>query len=123
VTDDHRGVGAELVDEAANVVGQLVGRVRREAVRLRRQVVAAQIGRDDAEARLHERGDLLPPAVPELREAVQQNNEWPVAGLDVVQHHVADLGVALAKVGGDGIECRGGHDCLLSRDLVVGATR
>ena len=101
-------------------VGQLVGGVVGEAVRLRRQVVAAQVGRDDAEARLHERCDLLPPAVPELREAVQQDDQRPVAGLDVVQLHVADLGVALAKGGagvdrraGEGIGCRGGHDNLL----------
>ena len=121
VADDHRGLGAELADETADVVGQLVGRVVGEAVRLRRQVVAAQVGRDDAEARLDERCDLLPPAVPELREAVQQEDQWPVAGLDVVQLHVADLGVALAKAGADvdrraggGVGGRGGHDDLLS---------
>ena len=99
VTDHHRGLGTELADEAADVAGELVGGVGGVAVRPRRQVVAAQVGRDDAEARLHERCDLLPPAVPELREAVQQDDQWPVAGLDVVQLHVADLGVALAKAG------------------------
>ena len=86
---------------------ELVGGVGGEAVRLRRQVVAAQVGRDDAEARLHERRDLLPPAVPELREAVQQDDERPVAGLDVVQLHVADLGVPLAKAGA-GVDRRAG---------------
>ena len=61
---------------------------------------------------------------------MQQDDQRPVAGLDVMQLHVADLGVALAKVGagvrrraGEGIGCRGGHDNLLSRDLVVRATR
>jgi hypothetical protein len=130
VTDHHRGLVAELADEAADVVGRLVGRVGGEAVRLRRQVVAAQVGRDDAEARLHEWCDLPAPAVPELREAVQQDDQRPVAGLDVVHAHVADLGVALAKAAacvdrraGEGVWCRGGHENLLSGGLVVRATR
>ena len=45
-----------------------------------------------------ERFDLEPPAVPELREAVQQEDERPLSGLDVVQLHVADVGVALTDV-------------------------
>ena len=118
--DHQRGLGTELADETADVIGQLVGGVVVEAVRLRRQVVAAQVGRDDAEARLHERFDLPPPAVPELREAVQQDDQRPVAGLDVVQHHVvADLGVPVAKTGaGNGLRCRG-HGGLLSREVIV----
>ena len=70
-----------------------------DALRPRGQVVAAQVGRDDVEAGLGERRDLPPPPEPELREAVQEDDERPVAGLDVVQRHVADLGVALAKLG------------------------
>ena len=85
------------MDEAADVGGQLVGGVVREAVGLRREVVAAEVGRDDAEAGLDERLDLLPPAVPELREAVQQEDQRALAGLDVVERRLADLGVALAK--------------------------
>jgi hypothetical protein len=49
------------------------------------------------------RFDLLPPAIPELWEAVQEEDKWTVAGLDVVRRHVADLGVALAKRG-SGVE-------------------
>ena len=99
VADHERGLGAALLDEPADVGGQLVGAVGGDAVRLGRQVVAAQVGRDDAEARCRERRDLPPPAVPELREAVQQDDQRPVAGLDVMQPHVADLGVALPKFG------------------------
>ena len=99
VTDQQRGLGAAFADEIAHVGGQLVGGVSREAVGLRRQVVAAQVGRDHAETRRRERRDLQPPAVPELREAVQQDDQRPVAGLDVMQPHVADLGVALPKFG------------------------
>src|SRR5262245_28482620 len=64
----------------------------------RRQVVAAHVGCDDAKARVCEWLDLQPPAEPELREAVQQNDQRPFAHLDVVQAHVAEVGVALTKL-------------------------
>src|SRR5215510_4500281 len=49
------------------------------------------------ESRRRQRFDLQPPAVPELGEAVQQNDQRPVTGLDVMQPHVADLGIALTN--------------------------
>ena len=42
--------------------------------------------------------DLQPPTEPELREAVQQNDQRPIAGLDVMQALIADVGVSLAKL-------------------------
>jgi hypothetical protein len=54
--------------------------------------------RDDAEARGRERRDLQPPAVPELREAVQEAGQRSLARLDVVQRHLAEVGLALAKL-------------------------
>src|SRR4029077_5473846 len=39
-----------------------------------------------------------PPAVPELREAMQQNDQRSLTGLHVMQSLVADLGVALTKL-------------------------
>ena len=54
-------------------------------------------GRDDAEPGFDERVDLQPPAVPELGEAVQQHDQRPLACLDVVQLHVANVGVALTQ--------------------------
>ena len=97
VTHQQRGLGTAFVDEIADVGGQLVGVVGRDAVRPRRQVVAAHVGRDDAESRRRERLDLQPPAVPELGEAVQQNDQRPLAGLDVMQSDIADLGVTLTN--------------------------
>jgi hypothetical protein len=41
--------------------------------------------------------ELQPPAVPELGEAVQQDDQRPLAGLDVMQSLVVDLGVALTN--------------------------
>jgi hypothetical protein len=76
VTDQQGGLGAAFVDEVADVGGQLVDVVGGDAVRLRRQVVAPRIRGDDTDRR-YERLDLQPPAVPELGEAVQQNDQWP----------------------------------------------
>src|SRR4030095_3132982 len=39
-----------------------------------------------------------PPAEPELGEAVQQHDQRPLAGLDVMQSLVADLGISLTKL-------------------------
>ena len=128
VADQPRGLGAAFADQIAHVGGQLAGGVSRDAVGLRRQVVAAQVGRDHPETGRRERRDLQPPAVPELREAVQQDDQRSVAGLDVMEPHlVADLGVALTKFGSvvehhaDGrarISGRRAH-----RDLLSGLTR
>jgi hypothetical protein len=95
VTGQQRGLGAAFVDEIADVGGELAGVVGRDAARLGGQVVAARVGGDDAESGRRERLDLQPPAVPELGEAVQQDDQRPVTGLDVMQPHIADIGVAL----------------------------
>src|SRR4029077_15516844 len=94
VAGQHRGLGAAFVDETADVVSQFAGVILGGAVRLRRQVVASRVGRDAAEPRRRERLDLAPPAVPELGEAVQQDDQRSVTCLDVMQPLVADLGVA-----------------------------
>jgi hypothetical protein len=74
VTDQQRRVGTAFFDETADVGGQRAAVVGRDAVRLRGQVVAAQVGCDDAEPRRRQRVELQPPAVPELGEAVQQHD-------------------------------------------------
>ena len=101
VTDQLRGLGTEVSDEAADVGGEQVDGVGLEVLWLRGQVVATRVGSDDPKTRRGERGDLEPPAEPELREAVQENDQRPIAiaGLDVMQRHVADVGVTLSKVG------------------------
>jgi SAM-dependent methyltransferase len=62
--------------------------------------VAALVRGDDPEAGLRQRRDLPPPRVPELREAVEQDDERPGPGLDVVQVHAADVGGLVLEVGG-----------------------
>src|ERR1700722_12138659 len=100
VTGHHRGVGAALVDETADVVGQLADVVGGDAPPLPRKVVGPRVRCDEADPRLRERLDLLPPGVPELGEPVQQDDERSLAGLDVVQPLVAYLGVTLTKITG-----------------------
>ena len=97
VSGQQRGLGAAFVDQTADVGGQLADVVRRDAVRFRGQVIAAHIRYDDPEARRRQRLDLLPPAVPELGEAVQQDEQRPLTGLHVMQPLIADLGIALTK--------------------------
>jgi hypothetical protein len=44
---------------------------------------------------------------------VQQNDQWPVAGLDVMQALIADLGITLPKLGPHVREqAGGGHEHL-----------
>ena len=112
VADHQRGLGTALLDETADVIGQVGGAVGVDAVRLGRQVVPPQVGRDDPEARCRERRDLQSPAVPELREAVQQNDQRTCTGLDVMQVHIADFRVTLPKLDTDVREHAGGHEDL-----------
>src|SRR3954468_18149891 len=109
VTDQPRGLLTELSDEAADVVGEQVDGVVLEALWLRRQVIATGVGGDDSKTRRRERLDLPPPTEPELREAVKQDDQRPLTGLDVVQLDVvADFGVTLTKLGPDVGEQGGG---------------
>src|SRR3954453_3103193 len=73
VADEECRIGAELADEAADVVGEQVDAVGLEPLWLRRQVVATGVGRYYAKPSRRERLDLPAPAEPELREPVQQN--------------------------------------------------
>ena len=108
VTDQERGLGTELSDEAADVVREQVDPVGLEALRLRRQVDAARVGRDDPKTSSRERRDLQPPTEPELWEAVQENDQRPVTCLDVVQALIADFGITLPKLSSDVRERAGG---------------
>src|SRR6185369_5524206 len=58
VTDQERGLGTELSDQAADVVREQVDGVGLEALWLRGQVVATRVRDDDAETRRRERRDL-----------------------------------------------------------------
>ena len=75
MTDQRRGLGTEFSDQTADVGGEQVDGVRLEALWLRLQVVATRVGGDYTKTRRRQRRNLSPPTEPELREAVQQNDQ------------------------------------------------
>ena len=79
VPDDVRALDSEPAEDDPNVAEAAHDPVvldRRGTIGL---AVAAQVGREDAEPRLDQRGYLLPPHVRGVREAVQQEHRRPVA--------------------------------------------
>src|SRR5438128_12633697 len=80
VPHDVRAVRAEGADEAHDVIRDHAGAIGRDPGGLAARAVAAQVGRDDAEA-LGQRWYLMAPLVRALRKAVEQHDEVaPVAG-------------------------------------------
>ena len=65
--------------EAEHVVSQHIHHVGPKTLGLAGEIVAALVGHQDAKASRRERLDLMPPAIPELREAMQQNDQRPVS--------------------------------------------
>ncbi len=70
-----------------------------DAARLLRVVVPAHVWREDAEAGVGQGADLVAPAVPALRKAMQQHHERAGPGLDVVQPNVIEGRFAMQEVG------------------------
>src|SRR4051812_4992697 len=85
VTAQPRGLGTKFSNEAADVVSQQGDGIVFEVLGLRGRVVAARGGRDAREPRRCKRRDLRAPTEPELWEAMQQNDQRTVTGLDVMQ--------------------------------------
>jgi hypothetical protein len=76
---------AKPCNEARKIVEERLDAVRSDARGLVREVVAAQVGRHGAEARSRERGDLVTPRVPELGEAVEEDDERSLTLFDPVE--------------------------------------
>ncbi len=110
VSDQEGPFRSPFADQVADVGRQQVGAVCGHVRRARREVVAARVGRNDAKAGLRKRRDLPAPTEPELREAVQQDDERTVSRLDVVDSYVLELGVSVLQA--DGLEGR--HGCVAS---------
>jgi hypothetical protein len=106
VTDDEGALFPASADEIGDVLHEEACAVGGDALGLAREVVAAHVRGDDAIACLSERGDLLAPRVPELREAVEEDDQRACAGLDVVEADAGELGVAVVE--GDGVVAEGG---------------
>ena len=89
VADEHRAFGADVVEQADDVGGQLDDVVGVDRLRLRGPAVPALIGRQHVVAGLGQRGYLVPPRVGQLGEAVGQHDDRraAVAGLGHPQLH------------------------------------
>ena len=79
VPDHDRLLLAVGVDDAENVAGQFLYAVSRLHAILRRTPVSPLVDGDRAVAGLGERGELVPPGVPGLREPVDQHHQRSLA--------------------------------------------
>src|SRR5918995_1101614 len=84
--------------QALYIARQQLNAVCSHSERFVREVVAAHVRGHNPETGLDQRRDLVPPLVPELREAVQQQHEGARARLDVVQPHIAKISIAVRQL-------------------------
>ena len=92
VPDEAHPVASERIGEGDDVAGEAIERVAPKTLRLVAEVVAALVRRDDAQSGGGEGPELMPPAVPELRKAVQQDRRPALrrARFDDMQVKLAD---------------------------------
>ena len=87
VVADEDARAAERLDQMRDVVDEEREAVVVDVPRLRRVAVAAEVGRDRAQAGRGERGQLLPPRQARLGKAVKEDDERTVALRLVGQRH------------------------------------
>src|SRR5919112_5379715 len=99
IVPDHVGrLSPTGHDQALHVARQQLDAVCSHPGWFVREVVAPHVGGHNPEAGLDQRRDLVPPLVPELREAVQHQHERSLASLDVVQLQVAKISIAVRQL-------------------------
>jgi hypothetical protein len=75
VTDKNRPLFTEYVQHADQVANEMEKRIDFDIIGLVGLAISAQVGGDDAVAGLAQRGELVPPGIPQLREAVAEEHE------------------------------------------------
>ena len=90
MADDDGRLEPERADEADVVGDEAHHAVVLDGERLRRAAVAAHVDGHRPVAGLGERRELVAPRVPRLGEAVHEQHQRTVAGLDAVDPAVAD---------------------------------
>src|ERR1700722_18526017 len=60
--------------------------------------VAALVRRDDAETRLRERRYLMAPGIPEFRKSMAQNDQRPLAQLDIMHPDAVGLDEMMGRL-------------------------
>jgi hypothetical protein len=93
VTDEHRLLGARLVEQADEVSGEGMDVVVLDGFGSARTAVSALVGRQHVVAGVCQHGDLVAPGVSKFGEAVGQHNGWcgPFARLDESQGDAIEL--------------------------------
>jgi hypothetical protein len=74
VAHEDRALLAEVVEEPEHVVAERENVVRLDLARHRAPAVPAHVGGDRAVARRRQHGQLVPPGIPELGEAVAEDH-------------------------------------------------
>ena len=87
-----------MADDAQHIAEQGFQAVMPDPFRLVRQVIAALVQRDHPITGSGKRRDLMPPRIPEFREAVQQNHQRAAAILHVMQAHPVDDGLLMNPI-------------------------
>jgi hypothetical protein len=77
MADDNGRFLPRRLNQAHHIPSQQVQRVLPDTSRFITQIVTPLVWNPHTVARLSQRRYLLPPAVPKLREAMQQNNQRP----------------------------------------------
>ncbi len=75
VTDKNRPLFTEYVQHADQVANEMEKRIDFDIIGLVGLAISAQVGGDDAVASLAQRGELVPPGIPQLRETVAEEHE------------------------------------------------
>ena len=99
VTHDRRFLATERAKETGDVADELLHVVGGDALGLVRLVVAPKIGSDAPVPGRGDRLELVPPRPPELRKAVEEDNERSrrVAGLCDVERDLSDVDAAMGQ--------------------------
>jgi hypothetical protein len=89
MSDQRNMLEVKRLHQPEQVRNQGLPAVIPDAGRLVAQVITALVGHDHSIPGLGQRSNLVPPSVPELREAVEQNQRRPLArpGQDRVQSY------------------------------------
>jgi hypothetical protein len=83
-----------------HVVGTLEDRIILDRCGFRAFAKAANVGRDHPEARRCKRRDLMAPFKPGVGKAMQQDDEWPAAFLDIMDGDAVGLDHVMRERGG-----------------------
>ncbi len=118
MADQDGALLAEGADQRGDVTDQVQQGVRVDRLGLLAAGVAALVDGDHAVAGLGERGELVPPGVPALREAVQQQDQWPLPLFGDVQPDSVHLDLTVRDTSVRLL----GHAALLVDDASPGRT-